>query len=162
MSKKVRAVFLVVVATAIAYYVTTVWRDIANWRTVEVYLFAEHSLSLLLLVVIAVCLVRSWGRKQRVLREEEREARINEMLAGEKLFAAVFVVAGVGLTLIFPPNNYQDEIYRPFWSIPEDFVDTQDLIARLVIFAAVGGLLYIAGYVALSRGKRRKRRHKQG
>jgi len=60
----------------------------------------------------------------------------------KKWFAIIFGIAGIGLTLLFPPNNYSQRPYTFFWNIPEGDVDVEDMTVRLLIFAAFSGILF--------------------
>jgi len=60
----------------------------------------------------------------------------------KKWFAIIFGIAGIGLTLLFPPNNYSQRPYTFFWNIPKGDVDVEDMTVRLVIFAVFSGILF--------------------
>ncbi len=59
-----------------------------------------------------------------------------------KWFCLITAIAGIALTLIFPPNDYSQKLYTFFWNIPKGGVDVEDMTVRLVIFTVLPIILF--------------------
>jgi multisubunit Na+/H+ antiporter MnhB subunit len=59
-----------------------------------------------------------------------------------KWFLILFGIAGIVLTLIFPPNDYSQQTYTFIWNIPKGDVNVEEMTVQLVIFAGLPVILF--------------------